>query len=215
MSLGGAALCSYCWTCGLLWKYTHDDHLSPVENDENDIPQTAKNSATHIGSATLWPRGPMCVATHTLLTGSHCTTWTSSATAGVQVQSSSCEAYFFLYLTVLGNGISELMMMMEHEVSLLYAREPSPSTFVGYRYFHHRINNHRINNHRILRSFFFCAFRPFHPSAFPMVDRTKEWLTIVQSSRPAGSTKPVQRIIPRCVSAMRGPALSIAAGERA
>ena len=48
-----------------------------------------------------------------------------------------------------------------------------------------------------------------------MVDRTKEWLTIVQSSRPDGSTKPVQRIIPRCVSAMRGPALSIAAGERA
>ena len=100
--------------------------------------------------------------------------------------------------------------MMEHEVSLLYAREPSPSTFVGYRYFHPHINNHRIR-----RSFFFCAFRPFHPSAFPMVDRTKEWLTIVQSSRPAGSTKPVQRIIPRCVSAMRGPALSIAAGERA
>ena len=209
MSLGGAALCFYCWTCGLLWKYTHDDHLSPVENDENDIPQTAKNSATHIGSATLWPRGPMCVATHTLLTGSHCTTWTSSATAGVQVQSSSCEAYFFLYLTVLGNGISELMM--ELEVSLLYARAPSPSTFVGYRYFHHRSYNHR----RFADRFFFCAFRPFHPSTFPMGDRTKEWLTIVQSSRPAGSTKPVQRIIPRCVSAMRGPALSIAAGERA
>ena len=114
--LGGAALCSFCRTYGLLWKYTHfntHDHLSPVENDENDIPQTAKNSATHIGSATLWPRGLMCVATHTLLTTlslslhcsqAHrltCTTWTSSATAGVQVQSSSCEAYFFLYLTVL------------------------------------------------------------------------------------------------------------------